>query len=33
MCVVVVIVKTDRKNRMLESWDEIIEDEDEVLED
>ena len=26
-------MKTDRKNRMLESWDEIIEDEDEVTED
>ena len=42
-CIVIVVVvvvlwschdmKTDRKNRMLESWDEIIEDEDEVTED
>ena len=29
----VMMVKTDRKNRMLESWDEIIEDEDEVTEE
>ena len=28
----VMMVKTDRKQRMLDSWDEIIEDEDEVTE-
>lgn len=29
----VVVVKTDRRKKMLDSWDEIIEDEDEVFED
>ena len=33
LCVFVVVGKTDRKKRMLDSWDEIIEDEDEVADE